>query len=79
MADSLATQITNLQTIRDQLIARMIEVMASVQIDYSTTTPDGGESFTRSAYLRYLQGQLDAILDLLQSLQPFIISTRAYV
>lgn len=79
MADSDAQVIENLKLQRDQLIARLAEVATSAQPDYSVTTKNGGESFTRSSYLRFLQTQLDDVLSLLQQLQPYIVNTKVYV
>ena len=58
----MATYAENLATIRDQITARIIEVTASANPDYSVD----GQSVSKAGYLATLTSQLESINKALQ-------------
>lgn len=53
----MATELENLQTVRDQLVARLIEVTATRNPNYSVD----GESYSWESYTEMLTRQIDMI------------------
>lgn len=69
----MPTALENLQTARDQIAARIVEVTASANPDYSV----GGRSISKGTYLTQLGAELERLEKLIQRLGgPYEIRTR---
>lgn len=69
----MATALENINTAIDQITARIVEVTASQQPDYSID----GQSVSKGSYLTQLQSTLSEFLTLRQRLQgPFMVVSR---